>query len=277
MDLASVFAVATRKVITALPYDSLAVVRELMVKHGISRVVIAEDERPLGLVTKKDIIKFLALDDTDRSLVEIPVSEVMSGNLVLVKPSLDVRTAANIMLESDISSLLVVDGERLLGIVTKTDICRYYAEHCKGVFKVRDFMTPQVIYVKPMHSLFRVMNLMVKNNISRVLVLSDDHKPIGVVTLTDLTFYTSSLRPVRHPTFETIPSSLILTAEDIMTRDPITIQEDEDLCRAPELMLQKKISGLPVVDENGRLSGIITKSDIVKAVACFKGPCSSSA
>ncbi|MEM0317044.1 MAG: CBS domain-containing protein [Candidatus Nezhaarchaeales archaeon] len=275
LTLTPVYAIATKKVITVSPHESLAVVRELMVKHGISRVVIIEGERPVGLVTKKDIIKFLALDDTERSLIEIPVSEVMSGNLVLVRPDLDVRTVANIMLDSDISSLLVVDGEKLLGIVTKTDICRYYAEHCKGVFKVRDFMTPHVIYVKPMHSLFRVMNLMIKHNISRVLVLSDDHKPIGIVTLTDLTFYTSSLRPVKHPTFETIPSSLILTAEDVMTRDPITIREDEDLSKAPELMLEKRISGLPVVNENGRLSGIITKSDVVKAVASFKGPYSS--
>lgn len=272
-----VYAIATKKVITASPHDSLAVVRELMVKNNISRVVITEEEKPIGLVTKKDIIKFLAFDDTERSLIEIPISEVMSRNLVLVKPDLDVRTAANIMIDSDISSLLVVDGERLSGIVTKTDICRYYAEHCKGVFKVRDFMTTRVIYVKPMHSLFRVMNLMIKHNISRVLVLSDDYKPIGVVTLTDLTFYTSSLRPVKHPTFESIPSSLILTAEDVMTRNPITIREDEDLSKAPEIMLEKKISGLPVVNNDGRLSGIVTKSDIIKAVACFKGPCSSSA
>jgi CBS domain-containing protein len=262
-----VYDIATKKVITAPPYESLAAVRDLMIRNNISRVVVAEEDRPVGLVTKKDIVKFLAIDNTDRSLLEIPVSEVMSANLVLVKPDVDVRTAANIMLDNDISSLLLVNEERLAGIVTKTDVCRHYAERCEGVFKVRDFMTKNVIYVKPKHSLFRAMNLMVKHDISRVLVLDDGGRPIGVVTLTDLTFYTSSLRPVKHPTFETIPSSLILTVEEVMTKNPVTIREDDDLCVAPRLMLKKGISGLPVVDEEGKLRGIITKSDVVKAVA----------
>ncbi|MEM4575975.1 MAG: CBS domain-containing protein [Candidatus Nezhaarchaeales archaeon] len=271
MSSTSVYDIASKKVITASPSESLAVVRDLMIKHNISRIVIAEDYRPIGLVTKKDIVKFLAVDDTNRSLIEIPVSEVMSMNLVLVRPDIDVRTAANIMLDNNISSLLLVSGERITGIVTKTDICQYYVDHCRGIFKVKDFMTKDVVHVKPMHSLFRVMNLMIKHNISRIVVLSEDHKPIGVVTVTDLTFYMSTLRPVKHPTFEAIPSSLIITAEDVMTRDPITIKENEDLIVAPQIMLDKKISGLPVVDEDGRLSGIITKSDVVRAIACFRG------
>ena len=263
--------IATKKVITAAPHESLAVIRNLMINHGVGRIVITtEDNKPIGIVTKRDIVKFLSIDDTDRSLIEIPVSEVMNINLVIIKPSLDVRTTASIMLDNNISSLLIVDKERLVGIITKTDICKYCSEHCKGVFKVKDFMTRNVIYVKPMHSLFRIMNLMVKHNISRVLVLSDDGKPLGIVTLTDLTFYTSSLRPVKHPTFEVIPSSLIMTAEDVMTRNPITINEDEDISKASEIMVKRKISGLPVIDRNERLSGIITKTDIVKAVACFK-------
>lgn len=267
MSSTPVYDIATKKVITVPPYESLAVVRDLMIRNNISRVVVAEGDKPLGLVTKKDIVKFLAIDNTDRSLLEIPVSEVMSANLVLVKPDVDVRTAANIMLDNDISSLLLVDAERLVGIVTKTDICRHYAERCEGVFKVRDFMTRDVVYVKPKHSLFRAMSLMVKHNISRVLVLDNDGRPIGIVTFTDLTFYASSLRPVKHPAFEAIPSSLILTVEDLMTKNPITVRENDDLCKAPKLMLERGISGLPVVDEEGKLCGIITKSDVVKAVA----------
>jgi CBS domain-containing protein len=77
-----VYDIATKKVITAPPYESLAAVRDLMIRNNISRVVVAEEDRPVGLVTKKDIVKFLAIDNTDRSLLEIPVSEVMSANLV---------------------------------------------------------------------------------------------------------------------------------------------------------------------------------------------------
>ena len=262
--------IATKNVITAPPHESLAVVRDLMLKHRVGRIVIVEDNRPIGIVTKRDIVKFLAVDETDRSLIEIPISEVMNPSLIVIKPDLDIRTTASIMLDNGISSLLIVDGGSLMGIVTKTDLCRYCAEHCIGAFKVKDFMTRDVIYVKPMHSLFRIMNLMVKNNISRVLVLDDDRKPIGIVTLTDLTFYTSSLRPVKHPAFEVMPSSLIMTAEDVMTKSPLAINEDEDISRASRLMIERGISGLPVVDREGQVVGIITKTDIVKAIASFK-------
>ncbi|MCX8141442.1 MAG: CBS domain-containing protein [Candidatus Nezhaarchaeota archaeon] len=262
--------VATKNVITATPHDSLATVRSLMIKHGVGRIIITEGGKPVGVVTKKDIVRFLSTDDTDRSLVEIPVSEVMSSNLVIIKPELDIRTTASIMLDNNISSLLIVQDERLVGIVTKTDICRYCSDHCVGVFKVKDFMSRNVVYVRPMHSLFRIMNLMVKHDISRVVVIDKDGKPLGIVTLTDLTLFTSSLRPVKHPTFEVIPSTLILTAEDVMTKDLVTVREHEDISKASRIMIDKKISGLPVVNEEERLSGIVTKTDVVKAVACFK-------
>jgi len=269
--LTSIYDIASKSVVTVNPYDSLALVRELMIKHSIGRVVVVDGGRPVGIITKKDVVRFLAADDSDRSLIEIPASEVMSVGLITVKPDVDVKDASKLMLKRGVSSLLVVgEGGGLMGIATKTDVCRYYGEMCRGLFKVRDFMSRDVIYVKPLHSMFRVMNLMVKHNISRVVVVDEEFRPIGIVTSTDLTFYMSSLKPVKHAAFESLPSSIIMTAEDVMTKNPLTIGEDEDLSEASRVMVDRRISGLPVTGVDGRLTGIVTKTDIVKATASIK-------
>jgi CBS domain-containing protein len=66
-----------------------------------------------------------------------------------------------------------------------------------------------------------------------------------------------------------IPSGIkaIFIASDVMTPNPITISEDGDLADARYIMLRNRISGLPVVDSNKKLTGIVTKTDIVKALA----------
>jgi CBS domain-containing protein len=59
---------------------------------------------------------------------------------------------------------------------------------------------------------------------------------------------------------------LSFRAEDIMTPNPITVEESQDVSKAVLLMIRNGISGLPVVKKSF-LTGIITKSDIVKAIA----------
>jgi len=68
-----------------------------------------------------------------------------------------------------------------------------------------------------------------------------------------------------------IPSGIkaIFIASDVMTPNPIVISEDEDLADAGYLMIRNLLSGLPVVDSNKKLKGIVTKTDIVKALASY--------
>jgi len=58
---------------------------------------------------------------------------------------------------------------------------------------------------------------------------------------------------------------LPLRAEDLMTRDPVTIKEDASIAEAAKIMWKKRIGSLLVVDENGKLKGIVTERDLVFA------------
>jgi CBS domain-containing protein len=55
-------------------------------------------------------------------------------------------------------------------------------------------------------------------------------------------------------------------AEDIMTRSPLTVSDNANLSEAARIMIRNRISGLPVVNNKGLLSGIITKTDVVKTM-----------
>jgi len=250
-----------------------------MLRHNITRVVVvAEDERPLGVITQKDVVR--AMSSTERGIENILAEEIMSSPPITVTPDTPVSKVAEKMLESNISSLIVVDDEgKVLGIVTKTDLCKYFAAKFKGKVKVRDFMTKSVVSVSRSTSVYRVIDLMTKYRIDRVVVV-ENREPVGIITARDLVFgvHEFKRRGVKYVRrverswgyriYRKVP--LVLLAEDLMSSPPIVAKESDDLAQATEIMLREGISGLPVVDAEGKLSGIVTKTDIARALASMR-------
>jgi len=257
-------------------------VKKLIVDHRISRVVVVNTKNePVGIVTQKDIVDFLIVDKSRRGLEEIQAEEVMSKDLVTVKPIAFISDVASTMIEKKISSLVVVNEDgNLEGIVTKADLVLHLGSRGAGIHSVQDFMTWNPITIKPSHSIFLAVYLMSEHEISRVVVTDKGEKPVGIITLTDATIVSSLLKPARvleekKPVFVkgfiTLPKSIhLLTAEDIMTTHPISIGKDADLADAARIMTRHAVSGLPVVDDSGKLCGIVTKSDLTRALASMR-------
>jgi len=263
-----------KAVITCNPTDTLQEVQKLMMKHRISRVVATDAEKkPVGITTQKDIVDFLLADTSRRGVEEIPVKEVMSRNLITVKPATSLPDVAKTMIKKKISSLVVVgDDGNLKGIATKADIGMYLGSKGAGIYSVHEFMTPNPVTVRPSQSIFLAVSLMSEHNISRTVVVDKESKPIGIITLADAIMIGSLLK-VRPP--YTSPKIIrggmrLLVARDFMTANPLLINKDADLADAARLMTRHAISGLPVVDKAGKLVGIITKSDLTRAVASLK-------
>ena len=278
MNVESAEKVMTRKVITCSPTSTLLRVQRLMVNNNIGRVVIVDGKNmPVGIITRRDVIHFLVDDKSKRGIEEIKAEEAMTKKLITAKRKTPISSIAKTMMEKKISSVIIVDSEgKLDGIVTKSDITAWYAT-VKEAYKVQEFMTAKPITVKPSQSVFHVASLMTEHAISRVIVVADKaNKPAGIITEADMTMMSKLLKPAKvlkegKPLVVkgaiTLPKSVhLLTAGDIMTADPITIHKSADLADAAELMAKHNFSGLPVVDE-GKLVGIITKSDIIRAVA----------
>jgi CBS domain-containing protein len=161
-----------------------------------------------------------------------------------------------------------------------------YARHYPSKLRVGQYMTKKVITVEPDENLHMILLLMSDNQISRVIV-TRDHKPIGILTGHDLlpvsilfgtgvagVYWTSQEELVaRGRAQRFIPAGIkaIFLARDMMKYDPITVVKDADLIEAAQLMTNNRISGLPVVEPNSEsLAGIITKTDIVKGIASYR-------
>lgn len=140
--------------------------------------------------------------------------------------------------------------------------------------QVRDWMTPNPITIDPQTTLPEAHKLMKECHIRRLPVVDHD-KVVGILTLGDVREASPS-DASSLSIFELNYLLAKLTVEKIMTRDPIAIAPDATIREAAQLMLDHKIGGLPVV-ENDKLVGIITESDIFRVLVQAPEPAGSSA
>jgi acetoin utilization protein AcuB len=118
--------------ITAPPGTPVLEARQLMVKQKIRHLLVTEDDaRLVGIVTDRDIRLNLPSQATSLSVWEInhlltklTVGEVMTRAVITIGPDREARDAAVLMLDHSIGALPVMDGGRLVGIVTEADILR---------------------------------------------------------------------------------------------------------------------------------------------------------
>jgi len=129
---------------------------------------------------------------------------------------------------------------------------------------VKNWMSREVITVTPDTSLTKLHRLMTDYKIRRIPVIKKG-RLAGIVTLGDI----REAEPSGATSLSIWEINYLiakLQAKDIMTRNPVTISPEATVGEAAKLMLQHKVSGLPVVDEDNRVIGIITESDIFRMV-----------
>ncbi len=249
-------------------------VRETMLKHNISRIIIEHNQQPVGMVTEKGISRYLYKENNDTSLDNIVVSKAMRTPLMYVTKDTDISVCAKMMIDNDISSLMVTGegDDKDMGIFTKSDLVKLYAENYKGKFRISDFMTKQVFTIYPSNSLHTAIKILLKNKVSRVIV-TRGNKVVGIITAKDLIPITAfvesdelKVESDKEDAGNLFAIGHVMVAGDIMKK-PITVEQTDDLADAAQIMMDKRISGLPVTNPtNGDLEGIITKTDIVNAL-----------
>jgi CBS domain-containing protein len=128
--------------------------------------------------------------------------------------------------------------------------------------KVSEWMTSPVISVPPSTPISTAHQLMKDHGIRRLPVVDHD-QVVGIITLGDV----REASPSDATTLSIWEMNYLwaqLTVEKVMTRRVITVHADDLLLDIAQIMLDKKVSGLPVVDDRGYLVGIITESDIFR-------------
>ncbi len=130
---------------------------------------------------------------------------------------------------------------------------------------VKDWMTTDVLTVLPETSLPEAHQIMVSEEIRRLPVVDDEGRLIGMVTLGDV----RGAQPSPATSLSIWEMNYVLSnlkIEKIMSPNPITIHPEQTIGEAARIMLENRISGIPVVNAEGRICGIITESDIFSMV-----------
>jgi CBS domain-containing protein len=127
---------------------------------------------------------------------------------------------------------------------------------------VQEWMTAPAISISPSMSISSAHQLMKEHGIRRLPVL-EDGKLVGIITIGDV----REASPSDATTLSIWELNYLwtqLTVEKIITRNVLTIHPDTPILDAAELMLNQKVSGLPVVNPQGTVIGMITESDIFR-------------
>jgi len=114
--------IMTTNVKTVRPFSTVKDVVQKMNKFGIGSVVVVEEDRPVGIITERDVMRSIAEQFFDPSVVK--VKDIMSTQLVTISGDASVEEAARLMASRKIKKLPVVEDEKLVGIVTSMDVMR---------------------------------------------------------------------------------------------------------------------------------------------------------
>ncbi len=95
----------------------------LISEKDISFLVIMKDDVPIGVLTESDFVKRLSARDKKAS--EVIISEIMSNKFRWVKPETEIEDAIQKMLNNNIRRLLILDDDKLVGVLTQTDLTEF--------------------------------------------------------------------------------------------------------------------------------------------------------
>ncbi len=135
---------------------------------------------------------------------------------------------------------------------------------------VQEWMTKDVLTIAPETSMMKASRLMKDKKVRRLPVVDENGRIVGIVTDRDI----KDASPSKATTLDMHELYYLLSelkVKDIMTRNPVCAQKTDSVEGVALMMTEKRFGGMPVVDEENRVCGIITDSDIFKVLVSITG------
>lgn len=118
--------VMVKEVVTIDSDSSVKRAAQIMNNFEIGCVIAVRRGKAMGIVTERDLLKRVIADSRDSA--KIKIKDIMTSPLVITEPSMDLAEAVRLMFQMKIKKLPVVEGRKLVGLVTLTDIARFQPE-----------------------------------------------------------------------------------------------------------------------------------------------------
>jgi CBS domain-containing protein/PII-like signaling protein len=294
------------EVVTAVPTMPIAEVVTLLLHRGTrSLPVVNQQGQPLGIITDGDLLRQAGLmtrldlqtvldgEQLDEQLHALQqrsetAVDIMTQPVITVPADDSLNQAMSIMVVNDLKRLPVVDADdRLVGWISRVDILRMLEYHQPVATEadeavevgqqVIDLMYIDVPRVKRTAKLEEILQALERTRRRRAVVVDENERVVGIITDGDLIRRSQS---AAHPGLTDRLRALLTgqpaspislpdvseTAVDLMTTPVITITTQTPLTEALRLMLRFQVKRLPVVDENGRLVGLLGRASLLRGI-----------
>ncbi len=135
---------------------------------------------------------------------------------------------------------------------------------------VQEWMTKNVVTITPDTSIMKASRLMKEKKVGRLPVVDEEGRIVGILTDRDI----RSASPSKATTLEMHELYYLLSelkTRDVMTKSPVCARENDSVEALARMMMEKRIGGVPIVDAQNHVRGIITDSDIFKVLVEITG------
>jgi len=241
--------IMTTDVVTIAPDAFLANAYALLREKRISIIIVKQEQRAVGLLTERDVIGIMH-ENINPS--QTTVASVMTSPVTTVAQNMKLFDAYSVLTEHHFRHLVVADDDGLLaGVVTLTDMLDGMGmEHFVDLKQVTAIMSTNLIRVRQHDSLRLVIDLMHRHRISCVIV-ADEWKPVGIITERDIVKYSD-------PDIQ--PDDIKVSS--VMSSPVRTLNDHAYIPEVNKVMHEERLRHMVVVDHHGRLSGLISQSDL---------------
>jgi CBS domain-containing protein len=115
--------IMNKHVVTISKEKSALEAAKLLVEKDISFLVVTEGQNPIGILSEADYVKKVLVNDKRAS--EVTVADIMSPKFRWVEPTTTIEDAVQKMLNNKIRRLVVLEGQKLAGVITQTDLAAH--------------------------------------------------------------------------------------------------------------------------------------------------------
>ncbi|MHA2252105.1 MAG: CBS domain-containing protein [Candidatus Kariarchaeaceae archaeon] len=265
--MAEIISIATQNPVFIRPTDKLHDAIEIMAKNGFRRLPVVWEHTLVGIITASDVLK--AIHSGNLKSIDKEIHNFMTHDPIVVDRNADLSEAIQLMFQHDLGSLpiIAIRDNTLAGIVTERDLLKAFSENSFADADLAEFIITEPIthpFVKT--TVKTVMKSMTEKNIRRAILVDNKKNVKGIVTISDMIRYISN-EIVR--TGEPNPDMLKEKAKEIANTEVLTVNINDSVSNVADLLVEKRMGGVPVVDDDNTLMGVFTERDILKLVGTY--------
>ena len=252
---------------TVRPDDTLGRAAEIMAHCRRNQLLVVDDGALAGVISERDVLNRRMVAKPGIHWWDIPVRTAMREVAITAGPDETVTDAIDRLARSLGDVLPILDHGFVIGELTATELFqaeRISAERPAGPVTAAEAMTEPAVSIEPTRSLLEAARLMVDHQI-RHLPVVDHGELVGM--LSDRDIRTIAGDPARYVEARQGHGSRTLNVQDAMAEAPLTIHGESPLTEVANRLADERVGALAVVDADGKLIGIVSYVDALRALA----------